>query len=82
MGKHCYHSDNRLSIMKLLILRFRLIKNLFCQARENKPSIIFFDEIDSLCGSRNDSEGDSTRRYKTELLVQMQGTGADNDGKK
>lgn len=52
---------------------FRLVKNLFTLARENKPSIIFIDEIDSLCSSRSDNESESARRIKTEFLVQMQG---------
>lgn len=49
-------------------------------AREKKPSIIFIDEIDSLCGSRSEGENDSARRIKTEFLVQMQGVGNDMDG--
>ena len=49
-------------------------------AREKKPSIIFIDEIDSLCGSRSEGENDSTRRIKTEFLVQMQGVGYNNEG--
>ena len=49
-------------------------------AREKKPSIIFIDEVDSLCGSRSEGENDATRRVKTEFLVQMQGVGKDDDG--
>ena len=49
-------------------------------ARAHKPSIIFIDEIDSLTSSRSDTESESSRRIKTELLVQMQGVGNDNDG--
>jgi len=49
-------------------------------ARESKPSIIFIDEIDSLCSTRSEGENDSTRRIKTEFLVQMQGVGNDTSG--
>lgn len=49
-------------------------------ARANKPSIIFIDEVDSLCSSRSDNESESARRIKTEFLVQMQGVGHDSDG--
>ncbi|XP_074644228.1 vacuolar protein sorting-associated protein 4B-like [Tubulanus polymorphus] len=58
----------------------KLVKNLFELAREHKPSIIFIDEVDSLCGSRNENESESARRIKTEFLVQMQGVGTDNEG--
>jgi vacuolar protein-sorting-associated protein 4 len=49
-------------------------------ARDARPSIIFIDEVDSLCGSRSEGENDATRRIKTEFLVQMQGVGNDMDG--
>jgi len=58
----------------------KLVKNLFELAREHKPSIIFIDEVDSLCGSRSENESESARRIKTEFLVQMQGVGSNNDG--
>ncbi|XP_071035728.1 vacuolar protein sorting-associated protein 4 [Parasteatoda tepidariorum] len=58
----------------------KLVKNLFEVARQQKPSIIFMDEIDSLCNSRSDKESESARRTKEEFLVQTQGVGTDNDG--
>lgn len=52
---------------------FRLVKQLFTLARDQKPAIIFVDEVDSLCASRSENESESARRIKTEFLVQMQG---------
>lgn len=57
----------------------RLVKQLFAMAREARPSIIFVDEIDSLCGTRTDGESEASRRIKTEFLVQMNGVGNDDE---
>ena len=55
----------------------KLVRNLFEMARESEGNraIIFIDEVDSLCGSRQEGESDSARRVKTEFLVQMDGVG-------
>lgn len=58
----------------------RLVRTLFEMARDAKPSIVFIDEVDSMCGTRSEGENDSTRRIKTEFLVQMQGVGKDSSG--
>lgn len=54
----------------------KLVRSLFEMARESRPSIIFIDEVDSLCGARGESgESDAARRIKTEFLAQMDGVG-------
>ena len=59
----------------------RLVRNLFEMARESEGgrAIIFIDEVDSLCGSRSEGESDSSRRIKTEFLVQMDGVGKNSN---
>lgn len=58
----------------------KLVRNLFELARQHKPSIVFIDEIDSLCSTRSENESESARRIKTEFLIQMQGVGKDQQG--
>lgn len=48
----------------------KLVRALFYMAKRLAPSIIFIDEIDSLLTARSDNENESSRRIKTELLIQ------------
>ena len=50
-----------------------LMQALFAVASLRAPSIVFIDEIDSLLTSRSDGEHESSRRVKTEFLVQIDG---------
>jgi vacuolar protein-sorting-associated protein 4 len=38
-------------------------------AREQKSSVIFIDEVDSMTGNRSENENDSSRRVKTQFLI-------------
>lgn len=58
----------------------RLVKQLFTIARESRPSVIFIDEVDALCGPRDEGGSEASRRIITELLVQMNGVGQDQQG--
>ncbi|KAL1867153.1 hypothetical protein VTK73DRAFT_4315 [Phialemonium thermophilum] len=58
----------------------KLVRQLFTMARENKPAIIFIDEVDALCGPRGEGESEASRRIKTEMLIQMDGVGKDSKG--
>ena len=55
------------------------MRALFIRAAELKPSVIFFDEIDSMLSSRGDNEHEASRRMKTEFLVQFDGVGSEMD---
>uniref|UniRef100_A0A6B2L2C0 AAA+ ATPase domain-containing protein n=1 Tax=Arcella intermedia TaxID=1963864 RepID=A0A6B2L2C0_9EUKA len=51
----------------------KMVKALFAVARAKQPSFIFIDEIDSILSARGAEEHESTRRLKTEFLVQFDG---------
>jgi SpoVK/Ycf46/Vps4 family AAA+-type ATPase len=49
----------------------KMVRALFAVARCFQPAVVFIDEIDSLLSQRSDSEHESSRRIKTEFLVQL-----------
>lgn len=49
------------------------LREIFKDAEENSPSIIFIDEIDSIAPKRNDVQGEEERRIVAQLLSLMDG---------
>ena len=57
-----------------------LVRTLFEVADHRAPSVVFMDEVDSLLTQRKADEEESTRRMKTEFLVQLDGAGNKREG--
>ena len=60
MGRHYGESEERL-------------REVFEEAEENAPAIIFFDEIDSIAPKRGETAGEVERRVVAQLLTLMDG---------
>ncbi|XP_046384323.1 fidgetin-like protein 1 [Ischnura elegans] len=57
----------------------KMVRALFAVARCHPPAVIFIDEIDSLLSQRNETDHESSRRIKTEFLVQLDGAATAED---
>jgi len=49
-------------------------------ARENKPCVIFFDEVDALGAKRSDMRQSAGKNVINQFLAEMDGISADNEG--
>ncbi len=58
----------------------RNLHSLFEQARENKPCVLFFDEVDALGASRSDMRQHAGRQLINQFLAEMDGVKSSNDG--
>ena len=55
------------------------LREIFDEAAENSPAIVFIDEIDSICPKREDVTGEVERRVVAQMLTLMDGMqGRDN----
>jgi len=57
----------------------RKLRDMFEEAQENAPSIIFIDEIDSIAPKREETRGEVERRVVAQLLTLMDGLTARGD---
>ena len=57
----------------------KMVRALFAVAAVHQPSVVFIDEIDSLLSQRQDGDFESSRRVKTEFLVQLDGCATNKD---
>lgn len=58
----------------------RNLHSLFEQARQNKPCVLFFDEVDALGASRADMRQHAGRQLINQFLSEMDGVKSSNDG--
>ena len=58
----------------------RNLHSLFEQARDHKPCVLFFDEVDALGASRSDMRHHAGRQLINQFLAEMDGVNASNDG--
>lgn len=57
----------------------KIITELFEQARECAPSIVFIDELDAITMQRGGDTDETTRRVMSTLLTELSGFDADNE---
>ena len=56
------------------------LHELFQMARRRQPAVLFFDEIDALGQKRSQSRHSALRGVTNQLLQELDGVGADNEG--
>lgn len=56
------------------------LHGIFEIARQNKPCVLFFDEIDALGASRTDMKQSSSRHLINQFLLELDGINSNNEG--
>src|SRR5512136_192201 len=72
-GAHFIHIAGPEVISKYYGESEQKLRDIFEEARENAPSIIFIDELDSIAPRREDVTGEVERRVVAQLLTMMDG---------
>ncbi len=83
LAEECGSSFINVSVSDVLNMYFgeseRKLAELFLQARQQAPSVLFFDELDALAYSRSKSSSDLYRSVVNEFLSQLDGFNQSND---
>jgi SpoVK/Ycf46/Vps4 family AAA+-type ATPase len=58
----------------------RNLHEIFERAREHRPCVLFFDEVDALGASRTDMRQSAGRQLINQFLSELDGVGASNEG--
>ena len=58
----------------------RNLHELFEQARQNRPCVLFFDEVDALGARRSDLQHTTARQLINQFLAELDGVQASNEG--
>ncbi len=58
----------------------RNLNALFAQARDHRPCVLFFDEVDALGSNRSDLRQSAGRHLINQFLAEMDGLQSDNEG--
>jgi transitional endoplasmic reticulum ATPase len=58
----------------------RNLHNIFQNARDHKPCVLFFDEVDALGASRAQMSGGTQRQVINQFLAEMDGVSTSNEG--
>ncbi len=58
----------------------RNLHAIFESARQHRPCVLFFDEVDALGAARNDMKHSAGRQTINQFLAELDGLGSDNDG--
>jgi cell division protease FtsH len=78
-GAHFYSQSAAAFVEMFAGLGAARIRRLFAMARENRPAVVFIDEIDAVGGQRGSDNNSEREQTLNQLLVEMDGFGTTGD---